>query len=71
MCVCVCKYMCACICSVLIRNRTHYEVLVIQFLLPELRKRRVVWYGAISVSALLGLTVARLRRRKYIPKSAN
>lgn len=50
-------------------NRTHYEVLVIQFLLPdvlELRKRRVVWYGAITVSALLGLTVARLRRRKCI-----
>ena len=32
----------------------------------ELRKRRVVWYGAITVSALLGLTVARLRRRGVV-----
>ena len=32
----------------------------------ELRKRRGVQYSAVAVSALLGLTLARLRRRKSI-----
>ena len=50
---------------------TYCELAVMCLLFPlpgvlELRKRRGVQYGAVAVSALLGLTLARLRRRKSI-----
>ena len=37
--------------------------------LLELRKKKEVLYGATAVSALLGLTVARMRRRKSMLRS--